>query len=346
MSNSIRVVIAGATGYTGSELVRLLLDHPYVEIAGVTSSSRAGTRFDEIYPQFTGFYEEKLSSTEEIHPDDFDAIFLGLPHGISMEFVKQHGYEQTPIIDLSGDFRLSSADLYNQWYPEKHVLPDAIADAAFGLPEWFGEQVRSANLIANPGCYPTSSILPLIPLIKSGKVDPASVVIDAKSGVTGAGANAKPNTHFPTVNDNFSVYGLMKHRHTPEIEDVTRRVTGTAPTVQFTPHLLPVSRGILTVVYGRSESVSSSAEVRSWFEEAYGDKPFIRINSKPPSLQEIRGTNFCNLYPAFDERTGNVIIISVIDNLVKGAAGQAIQNLNLRFGFPEETGLNQSSLAP
>ncbi len=346
MSTPLRVVIAGATGYTGSELVRLLLDHPDVEIAGVTSSSRAGTRFDEIYPQFTGFFDQKLTSTEEINPADYDAIFLGLPHGISMDFVKQNGYEKTPIIDLSSDFRLSSAELYNQWYPEKHVLPNAIADAAFGLPEWFSEDIRTANLIANPGCYPTSAILPLIPLIKSGKVDPKSIVIDAKSGVTGAGANAKPNTHFPTVNDNFSVYGLMKHRHTPEIEDVTRRVTGTASTVQFTPHLLPVSRGILTVVYGKAEGISSSDEVRSWFENAYGDKPFVRLNDKPPSLHEIRGTNFCNLYPTFDERTGNVIVVSVIDNLVKGAAGQAIQNLNLRFGFAEDSGLNQSSLAP
>ncbi len=346
MSTQIRALIVGATGYTGSELVRLLLDHPNIEIAGVTSSSRAGTRFDEIYPQFAGHFDQKLTPTEEINPSDFDLIFLGLPHGISMSFVKQHGYSQTPIIDLSGDFRLSSAELYNQWYPEQHVLPEAIEDAVFGLPEWFSEHIRKTNLIANPGCYPTSSILPLIPLIKSGKVDPATIIIDSKSGVTGAGANAKSITHFPTVNDNFSVYGLMKHRHTPEIEDITRQVTGTATTIQFTPHLLPVSRGILTMVYGRGNGVSSEAEVRSWFEDAYGDKPFVRLNTKPPSLHEVRGTNYCNLYASYDPRTGNVIVISVIDNLVKGAAGQAIQNANLRFGFPETAGLKHSSLAP
>lgn len=346
MSTSVRVVIAGATGYTGSELVRLLLDHTGVEIADLTTSSKAGTPFHHIYPQFTGFFEKKMIATEDINPADYDAVFLGLPHGISMDFVKTHGYADTPIIDLSGDFRLSTAELYNQWYPEKHVLPDAINEAAFGLPEWFAEEVKTANLIANPGCYPTSSILPLIPMVNSGKVDPKTIVIDAKSGVTGAGANAKPNTHFPTVNDNFSVYGLKKHRHTPEIEDVTRRVTGTQPTVQFTPHLLPVSRGILTVVYGRADGVSDEKEVRSWYEEAYADKPFVRVAEAPPSLHEIRGTNYCVLYPTFDERTGNVIVISVIDNLVKGAAGQAIQNLNLRFGIEETTGLKHSSLAP
>lgn len=344
--SKIRIVIAGATGYTGSELVRLLLDHPYVEISDVTSSSRAGVRFDEVYPQFSGFFDKKMIATEDIIPAAYDAVFLGLPHGISMDFVKKHGYAGTPIIDLSGDFRLSSAALYNQWYPEKHVLPDSISDAVYGLPEWYAEEVRNANLIANPGCYPTSSILPLIPIIKSGKVDPATVVIDAKSGVTGAGANPKPNTHFPTANDNFSVYGLKTHRHTPEIEDVVNRVTGTQPTIQFTPHLLPVSRGILTMVYGRANGVSDEQEVRSWFEQAYADKPFVRVADAPPNLHHIRGTNYCALYPTFDERTGNVIVISVIDNLVKGAAGQAIQNLNLRFGIQEETGLKHSSLAP
>ncbi len=342
----IKVAIVGATGYTGLELLKLLAQHEHVEIAAVTSNSKAGAHVTSIYPHFKGILDITLSSTDELNPAEFDVVFLGLPHGISMDFVKKAGLESTRIIDLSGDFRLSSPDLYNTWYPREHVFPEAYTQAVYGLPELFREDIRDAVLVANPGCYPTSAILPLVPLIKEDIIDAGHIFVDAKSGVTGAGAHAKPNTHYPVVNDNFSAYGIATHRHTPEMQDVALRYSGVEPRIQFTPHLLPVSRGILATCYGILTTDIEEEHIQNIYENYYGNEPFVRLVDAPPELNHIRGSNFCDIFFKLDKRTGHIITVSCIDNMVKGAAGQAVQNMNIMFGFEETSGLHQTPLYP
>lgn len=245
----IKIGVVGATGYTGSELVRLLRYHPDVSLEVITSKSHAGKRFSDIHPQFRDFADMKLEDVKNLDKYNPDIVFLALPHGVSMDFVKEKGVENYRIIDLSGDFRMRSASLYEQWYGKKHVAPELADYAAFGLPELFRIDIRRSMLVANPGCYPTSSILALAPLVKQGIIEPEEIVIDSKSGVTGAGAKAKESTHFPSVFGNFKAYGLHNHRHTPEIESALTRYTGTTTRALFTPHLLPVDRGILTTTY-------------------------------------------------------------------------------------------------
>lgn len=342
-----KVAIVGVTGYTGLELLRILIRHPHVDISAVTSNSKAGHCVVDIYPHFQGLFDMEITATDEIRPELFDVIFLGLPHGISMDFIKKTGLESTRIIDLSGDFRLRSADLYNQWYPHAHVFPEAYGQAVYGLPELFRDDIRDAVLVANPGCYPTSAILPLTPLIKEELIDPWHIFVDSKSGVTGAGAHTKPNTHFPVVNDNFSAYGIGTHRHTPEIQDVLQRYTGAETTIQFTPHLLPVSRGILTTTYTQVTAGQISTEqIKNVYENYYGNEPFVRLVSAPPQLNQIRGSNFCDIFVHLDERTGHIITVSCIDNMVKGASGQAVQNMNIMFGYEEATSLEIPPMFP
>lgn len=338
--------IIGATGYTGSELFRILIHHPEVNIKEATSNSKAGKHITEIYPHLKGLSDLMLTPTDDFDPETVDVVFLGLPHGISMDFVKKHGLEKTRIIDLSGDFRLSSPELYNEWYPREHVYPEGYRHAVYGLPELFREEIRDAVLVANPGCYPTSSILPTAPLIKEELVDPKHIIIDAKSGITGAGAHAKPNTHFPYANDNFAAYGVKNHRHTPEIQDVNKRYSGMDSVVQFTPHLLPINRGILTTTYSILTKDINEAQLRNVYENYYGHEPFIRLVDKPPQLQHVRGSNFCDIFTTIDERTGHVITVSCIDNMMKGASGAAVQNMNILMGYEETMGLQMVPLTP
>ncbi|MBD3221617.1 N-acetyl-gamma-glutamyl-phosphate reductase [bacterium] len=344
-----RIAIVGATGYTGSELVRILTAHPRVEIAAITSRGRAGERFSAIHPAFAGICDQTLVTVDDL-PDGLDAILLALPHGASMDFVATQGPDGPPIIDLSGDFRLPDADQYATWYGQEHRARERLAGAVFGLPELFRDRITGARLVANPGCYPTASILALAPLLRRGLVEPTGLVIDAKSGVTGAGATAKATTHFPSLFGDFRAYGLRGHRHTPEIEAALAEVAGHEVQALFTPHLLPVDRGILATCYARPAATRATglddATIAAAYAEDHADEPFLRWTAGPPSIKAVRGSNYCDVHATWDDRTGLVIALAAIDNLVKGAAGQAVQNLNLVCGWPETTGLTQGPLNP
>ena len=277
---------------------------------------------------------------------DLDLVFLALPHGVSMSFVRDHGIARFRIIDLSGDFRLGTAEAYERWYGQPHVVPEFLGEAVFGLPELNRRSIKSARLVGNPGCYPTASTLALVPLLKHGLIDPAGIVIDAKSGVSGAGAKAKAATHFPDVFGNFKAYALLGHRHTPEIEETLSRVAGQDVQLLFTPHLLPIDRGILVTAYALGAEGVDDAGLKAAYHDFYRDEPFVRVVDAPPAVKQVRGSNFCDVFVAHDARTGRVVALSVLDNLVKGAAGQAVQNMNLMFGLPERTGLQQGPLHP
>jgi len=341
-----KIGIIGATGYTGSELVRILKNHHDIEIEFITSESRAGERFSDVHPFFQGIEDQKLISIKEIQSYQPDLVFLALPHGVSMDFVKTYHKEKFKIVDLSGDFRLNSAEVYNEWYQSNHVFPEGINNAVFGLPELFKEEIRKAHLVANPGCFPTSSILGLAPLISSQLIEDQTIIIDSKTGVTGAGIKAKPVNLFSNVNDNFKAYGLKKHRHTVEIQEVLTKVSGKETLVQFTPHLLPVDRGILSTIYVSYKNPIDDQKLNELYREFYAQSPFVRIREQIPTLKDVRGSNYCDIHITYDSRTQMIIIISVIDNLVKGAAGQAVQNMNLMLGLDENQGLNQIPVQP
>jgi len=340
-----KIGIIGATGYTGSELVRILIHHPEVEIVAITSESRKGESFSDVHGFFRGIFDLKLTSIKDIDQHDLDLVFLALPHGVSMDFVKAHANANYPIVDLSGDFRLESPEIYEAWYKKDHVYKEGFKSAGYGVPELFRKEIKDKKLIANPGCFPTSAILGLAPLQVNNLIE-ESIIVDAKTGVTGAGIKAKEVTHFPNVNDNFKAYGVTTHRHTIEIEEVMNKLGEGSATVQFTPHLLPVDRGIIATTYTKPKKGVDTSKIKGHYEAYYKNEPFIRLVDSSPELKDVRGTNYCDIFVTYDERTCNLITISAIDNLVKGAAGQAVQNMNLLFDWPETTGLNQIPLNP
>lgn len=343
----IKIGIVGATGYTGSELVRLLYNHPEAEIRIITSESRKGEYFSDVHPHFQGLADIELQPAFKIREEELDVVFLALPHGVSMEYVEKYKGAGFRMIDLSGDFRLSGPDVYTSWYSKKHSYPQGFKKAVYGLPELHREAIRRSRLVANPGCYPTSAILGLAPLVKANVIIPGQVVIDSKSGVTGAGVKAKPTTHYSNVSDNFKAYGLKRHRHTVEIEEQISGLSAEGPMqVQFTPHLLPVDRGILSTIYTQPRERMTENQLRSIYAEFYDGHPFVRLRKEPPALKDVRGSNFCDLFVTYDERTNRIITLSVIDNLVKGAAGQAMQNMNLMLGLEETTGFMAVPLNP
>ncbi len=342
----LKVGIVGATGYTGSELVRLLHFHSEVEIEFITSESHKGKLFSDIHQQFRSIVDIKLESVDQINPESVDVTFLALPHGVSMEFVESFIDFDVKIIDLSGDFRLSSKSVYEEWYKKDHSYEAGFNRAVFGLPELWRDEIKKAKLVANPGCFPTGAILTTAPLVKNNLIDNNRIIIDSKTGVTGAGIKAKEVTHFPNVNDNFKPYGVKFHRHTIEIQEQLSKIGNTATTIQFTPHLLPIDRGILTSAYLIPTKKVSEEIVINIYKEFYNDSYFVRIVDETPEVKNVRGTNFVDIYPTYDERTNTILVFSAIDNLVKGASGGAIQNMNLMFGLKEETGLNQIPIKP
>jgi N-acetyl-gamma-glutamyl-phosphate reductase len=345
-TTKIKAAIAGASGYTGSELARLLAGHPDVEIAMITSETHRGKPFSALHPQFYRRLDMPLVSADEVEGSDVDVIFLALPHGVSMEFAEKWAGHRAPLIDFSGDFRLSTPEVYTRWYRKEHTYAGGLKAAVYGLPEIHGARIHSARLVANPGCYPTASILALAPLLADDLVLTDTIIIDAKSGLTGAGISANATTHFSNVNDNFKAYGVTNHRHTIEIEEQCAGLCGNVVTVQFTPHLLPVDRGILATVYARPRTDTGQTEIERLYRDFYRDQPFVRIRDENPSLKDVRGSNFCDIKPVFDPRTNRIIVLSAIDNLIKGAAGQAVQNMNIMFGLPQETGLMHIPLQP
>lgn len=339
-----RVGIVGATGFTGSELVRILINHPEVEIAAITSESRKGEEFSDVHPQFLGLIKNKLISIKDL-PKELDIVFLALPHGVSMDFVKDH-HNDYRIVDLSGDFRLSGHEVYEHWYKKDHVFSEGFENAVYGLPELYRDSIKHANLVANPGCFPTSAILALAPLFANQLVSRDQIIIDSKTGVTGAGIKVKPNTHFPVVNDNFTAYGIKSHRHSIEIQEQLGAQEKGKLKLLFTPHLLPVDRGILSTCYTKPKEKVGDKTLKAMYSAFYGNEPFIRLRDTLPNLKEVRGTNFADIHVTYDERTDTIISLATIDNLVKGAAGQAVHNMNLMLGFEETLGLNQIPLQP
>ncbi len=338
----LRVGIVGATGYAGKELVRILLRHSKVQITTITSESYAGSSFGAVYPEFRGLFDYVLSrfDQEELKAKT-DLVFSALPHGLSQEKVPLMLSAVEKVIDLSGDFRLSDASLYEEWYGYKHQAKELLADSVYGLPELNKEKIKTAKLIANPGCYPTAALLALLPALKNKLIDLTSIIIDAKSGVSGAGRTAKISFHFPECNENLKAYRLGKHQHVPEIEEQATIMAGENIILNFTPHLIPMTRGILNTIYLRLTENINQDKIFSLYSEYYSKESFVRILF-PPELPETRyvtGTNFCDISLRLDIRNNMLIVVSVIDNLVKGAAGQAVQNMNILQGWPEEEGL-------
>jgi N-acetyl-gamma-glutamyl-phosphate reductase len=346
MSNKIKASIIGASGYTGSELARILANHPNVDLAHITSESHADKKFSDLHPQFAGFLEVQLESATTLNVEGQDVLFLALPHGVSMDFVKKWADKEVKIVDLSGDFRLSSPEVYEHWYKKEHVFAKGFKQAVYGMPELHAAEIVKANLVANPGCYPTASILSLAPLFAKKVIEEGSIIIDAKSGTTGAGIKTSPVTHFSNVNENFKAYGIGSHRHTIEIEEQLGKLMKRHAQVQFTPHLLPVDRGILATSYTRVSGEMDQEKLINLYKNYYEGKPFVRVRSQAPSLKDVRGSNFCDIFPFWDKRTKRAIILSAIDNLVKGAAGQAVHCMNLMFDREETEGLTQIPMQP
>lgn len=344
--SKLKVAIIGATGFTGSELVRILVNHPNVEIVAITSEARAGEMFSDVHPQFFGIYDQKLITAKDLDKSNIDVAFLALPHGVSMRYVEDFARDSFKIIDLSGDFRLADPKTYSDWYKMDHSYPSGFDKSVYGMPELYKEQIKGATLVANPGCFPTSAILGLAPLLAAAVVETDRIIIDSKTGVTGAGIKPSGVNMYSNVNENFKAYGLKLHRHTIEIEENGASLCGNDVTIQFTPHLLPVDRGILSTIYLRPNKAVTNEEVVEVFKKYYQDAPFIRVRNTAPSIKEVRGTNYCDVFCTLDERTGNIIVISVIDNLVKGAAGQAVHNMNLMFGLEETAGLKLMPFIP
>jgi N-acetyl-gamma-glutamyl-phosphate reductase len=330
------VAVFGAAGYTGALSARLLHRHPYFMLTTVTARSDVGRRVDEIYP-----HHRVPLLLEELDLDrhaDVDAAIVAYPHGAAAELVAELYRRGVKVVDLSADFRLRDPAVYEEWY-RPHPEPDLIQHAVYGLPEHYREEIAGAAIVANPGCYPTAAILGLAPLARAGVIQ--DVVIDAKSGVSGAGRGATDKTHFVTVDENLNPYGVPRHRHTPEIEQELASL-GAEVQITFTPHLVPLDQGELVSCYVTvpTDPASDVDDVVMMYREAYADELFVEVVSGPPGVRDVRETNICRISVHRDERTGRVIVFSVIDNLWKGAASQAVQNLNLMFGRPEEEGIS------
>ncbi|QNB47489.1 N-acetyl-gamma-glutamyl-phosphate reductase [Thermanaerosceptrum fracticalcis] len=345
----IKVSILGATGYTGQELARMLCQHPQVEIVGLGTQNYVEQSFAHVYPNFRGVLELPCKGIYD--PElitKADVIFLALPHGFSAPLVEKIIEQGKRVIDLGADFRLKSPEIYAEWYKTVGPTKEQLAKAVYGLPEINREKIKTATVIANPGCYPTTIILGLAPLLKQKIIDKNFIIIDSKSGVSGAGRSLNLTSLFCEVNEDFKAYGLPRHRHTPEIEQELGTVAGEEIQVTFTPHLLPMSRGMLSTIYAVLKEPLGFAEIEQLYKEFYKDEPFIRIQPRGefPHTKWVLGTNYCDIGINVDERTGRITIISVIDNLVKGASGQALQNMNIMYGLDETLGLTRVALYP
>jgi N-acetyl-gamma-glutamyl-phosphate reductase len=337
----IRVAVVGGTGYTGFELITLLLHHSMVELTEVTSQSYAGQPISEVFPALQKNCSLVCTQLDlQRLVDIADCVFVALPHKTAMEVVAPLVRAGKRVVDLSADFRFRSPEIYEEWYQE-HTAKDLLAEAVYGLPELHGEKIRAANLVGNPGCYPTGVILAAAPLVAAGVVDLDSLIADCKSGVSGAGRAPTLGTHFCEANEGFAAYKVAEHRHTPEIEQELSTVAGRPIKVVFTPHLVPMSRGILTTLYANLSKSVSEEEVSGLYQDAYERAVFVRVlqQGKLPSTLYVRGTNYCDIGWRIESRTGRIITISAIDNLTRGASGQAICNMNLMFGLDEAEGL-------
>lgn len=344
----IRVAVAGASGYTGVELLRLLAVHPEVEICSVTSRQHEGLPINRIFPSLRGFCDLICEPLDvEAIATRVDLVFTALPHKSAMDVVPGFLEAGCRVVDLSADYRLQDQATYEQWY-QAHTSPELLIEAVYGLPELYRQRIRSARLIANPGCYPTSVALGLAPLLRHGLINEQSLIIDSKSGTSGAGRGLKEGSLYCEVNEGFKAYGIANHRHTPEIEQELSLLAGKPVIVSFTPHLLPVNRGILSTCYASLVGSDSTSRLLEIYQEFYLNERFVRVlpEGELPNIAAVRGTNFCDIGLVVDSRTGRVVVVSVIDNLVKGAAGQAVQNMNVMCSLDENLGLGIVPLFP
>lgn len=338
--------IINVTGYAGVELVRLLYGHPEIEIASVTGRSAAGEKLGKVFPHLSN-----IDLTIESGLGEIDIAFSALPHKESAGEIIPLREKGIKVVDISADFRLREARVYPEWYGFTHQAPDLLAESVYGLPELHREEIAKSSIVANPGCYPTGAILALAPAVREGLVEPG-IIIDSKSGVSGAGRKLSLTTHFSEVNDDVSAYSLGGHRHLPEISQELGQLGLETPKITFVPHLIPMTRGILTTAYatlapGKTTAGEKGiAELRQLYQDFYRNEPFVQITEAPPHTKQTRGSNYCLVFPTIDERTGRLVVISAIDNLVKGAAGQAIQNMNLMLGLPETAGLEALAVFP
>jgi len=346
-TNRLRIGILGASGYTGAELVRLLAHHPQIEIRLLTADRQAGRPLAEVFPHLGGLDLPGLIKIEDADWSGLDLVFCGLPHGTTQEVVAALP-RHLKVVDLSADFRLRDPATYAEWYGHEHRAPELQQEAVYGLTELNREAIRPARLVANPGCYPTTSQLPLVPLLEAGAIEPTDIIIDAKSGVSGAGRDAKQANLYAEVTEGIHAYGVARHRHAPEIEQGLSEAAGRPITVNFTPHLMPMSRGILATIYVRLASGAGAEDLRRVLGERYAGGRFVRVlpAGAVPATRHVRGSNHCLIGVFADRVPGRAILLSVTDNLVKGASGQAVQNMNLMAGFKEWTGLEQEALFP
>ena len=337
--NALQVAIVGASGYSGVELVKILLQHPGAELAHIIGASTVGKRLDEVYP----FFRKKTDLTIEAYDLDalktMDFVFLALPHGEAMKRVPELVDAGVRVIDFSGDFRFKSAELYEQWYKLPHSAPEYLKKAIYGLPELYKDEIKECQLLANPGCYPTGSILALAPILSQSAVDTSSIAISAMSGTSGAGRKANLGLIFSEVNETVKAYRVGSHQHTPEIKATLERVAGRELNLVFIPHLLPITRGIYTTISLPLKETMEQDALMKLYQDFYQDACFVRVLDTPPEIKFVSGTNYCDINVTVDMTQTFVTITSTIDNLVKGAAGQAVQNMNLMTGFPEEEGL-------
>ena len=343
--DKIKVGIVGGTGYTGVELLRLLALHPNTQLMSITSRGEAGQRVSDMFPSLRGYVDLPFTDPAQAKLSECDVVFFATPNGIAMQQTRALLDAGVRVIDLAADFRIQDIPTWEKWYGMSHACPDLVAEAVYGLPELNREQIAKARLVANPGCYPTSVQLGFLPLLKAGIVDEAHLIADAKSGVSGAGRKAETHILFAEAGDNFKAYGVSGHRHLPEISQGLAAMSGKQVGLTFVPHLTPLIRGIHATLYAR---LTKDVDVQALFEEQYRNDRFVDVMPKGshPETRSVRGSNQCRIAVHRPEGGDTVVVLSVIDNLVKGAAGQAVQNMNIMFGFPESTALEQVPLLP
>jgi N-acetyl-gamma-glutamyl-phosphate reductase len=345
-----QIAVLGASGYTGAELVRLLLRHPRAQISALTADRRAGQPMAAVFPHFFGIDLPKLTTIEELDPAALDLVFCALPHATTQTVIKGL-LEKTPglkVVDLSADFRLSDPEAYERWYGHPHQAPELQKEAVYGLTEIYRDEVKKTRLVANPGCYPSTSILAIVPLLEAGAIEPDSIVIDSKSGMTGAGRGAKENMIFAEVSEGIHAYGVAHHRHMGELDQEFSLAAKRAVTATFTPHLSPMNRGIYATHYVRMEGKTAADQLQRVLADFYDGEPFVQVlpMGEVPQSRFVRGSNRTQIGVVADRVAGRAIVIATLDNLVKGASGQAVQNMNLMLSFPETMGLEQIALFP
>lgn len=341
----LKVGIVGGTGYTGVELLRLLAVHPHVQLQAITSRAEAGMAVSQMFPSLRGHVSLKFSHPDEARLDQCDVVFFATPNGIAMQQTRELLDAGVKVIDLAADFRIKDIGVWEKWYGMTHACPDLVAEAVYGLPEVNRDKIKQARLVANPGCYPTAAQLGFIPLLEAGIVEEGSLIADCKSGVSGAGRKAEVHTLFAEAGDNFKAYGVAGHRHLPEIRQGLSIVAGKQVGLTFVPHLTPMIRGIHATLYGK---LKKDVDLQALFEQRYANEPFVDVMpaGSTPETRSVRGANHCRIAVHRPQGGDTVVVLSVIDNLVKGAAGQAVQNMNIMCGLPENTGLGVVPLLP